>query len=148
MNAVFQLLSEHETPALLRLMSEFYAGQHMRFDERVARSGLEKILDDASLGQVCFIYHGADLAGYFVLTFCFSLEFNGKFALLDELYVREPFRGRHLGQAVIAFAESVCKQAGVRALRLEVGRENEAAQALYRSCGFVQDDRNLFTKWL
>jgi ribosomal protein S18 acetylase RimI-like enzyme len=148
MNALFQLLSELEVPALLRLMSEFYAGQHLRFDEQIARSGLEKILNDASLGQVCFIYHGADLAGYFVLTFCFSLEFHGKFALLDELYVREPFRGRHLGQAVIAFAESICRQAGVKALRLEVGRESQAAQALYRACGFAQDERNLFTKWL
>jgi len=148
MNALFQLLSEHETPSLLRLMSEFYDDQHMRFDEHVARSGLQKLLADPSLGQACFIYHGADLAGYFVLTFCFSLEFHGKFALLDELYVRERFRGRHLGQAVIAFAESVCKQAGVKALRLEVGRANEPAHGLYRSCGFKQDERNLFTKWL
>jgi GNAT superfamily N-acetyltransferase len=148
MNALFQLVSEQEIPALLGLMREFYAGQHLRFDEQVARSGLKKLLADPSLGQACFIYHSTDLAGYFALTFCFSLEFHGKFALLDELYVREAFRGRHLGQAVIAFAESVCKHAGVKALRLEVGRENDAAQTVYRACGFVQDERNLFTKWL
>jgi ribosomal protein S18 acetylase RimI-like enzyme len=148
MNALFQLLSEHEIPVLLGLMSEFHSGQGLRFDEQVARNGLRKLLADASLGQACFIYHGAELAGYFVLTFCFSLEFHGKFALLDELYIREPFRGHHLGQAVIAFAETVCKQAGVKALRLEVGRENEAAQALYRACGFLEDARDLFTKWL
>jgi ribosomal protein S18 acetylase RimI-like enzyme len=129
-------------------MSEFYSGQRMRFDEKVASNGLKRLLADASLGQACFIYHGAELAGYFVLTFCFSLEFNGKFALLDELYIREPFRGRHLGQAVIAFAETVCKQTGIKALRLEVGRDNEAAQALYRACGFAEDARYLFTKWL
>jgi len=148
MNALFQLLSEHEIPVFLALMSEFYSGQRLRFDEEVGRSGLKKLLAHPSLGQACFIYHGAELAGYFVLTFCFSLEFHGKFALLDELYVREPFRGRNLGRAVIAFAETVCKQAGVKALRLEVGRENEPAQALYRACGFVQNERNLFTKWL
>ncbi|HKF22842.1 MAG TPA: GNAT family N-acetyltransferase [Candidatus Angelobacter sp.] len=148
MNALFQLVSEQEIPTLLGLMREFYADQRMRFDEHVARSGLQKLLADASLGQACFIYHGAELAGYFVVTFCFSLEFNGTFALLDELYIREPFRGRHLGQAVIAFAETVCKQTEIKALRLEVGRDNEAAQALYRACGFVEDARNLFTKWL
>lgn len=148
MNALFQLVSEQEIPALLGLMREFYADQSLRFEEQVARSGLMKLLADTALGQACFIYHGAELAGYFVLTFCFSLEFHGKFALLDELYIREPLRGHHLGQAVIAFAESVCKQAGVKALRLEVGRENEAAQALYRACGFAEDARHLYTKWL
>jgi ribosomal protein S18 acetylase RimI-like enzyme len=148
MNALFQLLSEQEIPALLELMREFYAGQHMRFDERVARGGIKKLLADPALGQAGFIYHGAELAGYFVLTFCFSLEFHGRFALLDELYVREAFRGRRLGKAVIAFAEGVCRQAGLKALRLEVGRENEIAQGLYRACGFVQDARHLFTKWL
>jgi ribosomal protein S18 acetylase RimI-like enzyme len=148
MNALFQLVSEQEIPTLLGLMREFYADQHMRFDEDVARSGLKKLLADTSLGQACFIYHSAELAGYFVLTVCFSLEFHGRFGLLDELYIRGPFRGRHLGQAVIAFAETVCKQTGIKALRLEVGRGNEAAQALYRACGFVEDARNLFTKWL
>jgi len=148
MNALFQLVSDQEIPTLLGLMREFYADQHLHFDEHIAQSGLKKLLANPSLGQACFISHGAELAGYFVLTFCFSLEFHGKFALLDELYVREPFRGRNLGRAVIAFAETVCKQAGVKALRLEVGRENEPAQALYRACGFVQNERNLFTKWL
>jgi ribosomal protein S18 acetylase RimI-like enzyme len=148
MNALFQLLSEQDIPALLELMREFYSSQNLHFDERVATNGIKKLLADPALGQTGLIFRGAESAGYFVLTFCFSLELHGKFALLDELYVREAFRRRKLGKAVIAFAESVCKQMGIKALRLEVGHENDAAQGLYRASGFAQESRHLFTKWL
>jgi ribosomal protein S18 acetylase RimI-like enzyme len=88
------------------------------------------------------------MAGYFALTICYSLEFHGRFGLLDELYLREAFRRQKLGKAVVAFAEELCKKAGIRALRLEVGRGNQPAQSLYRTAGFEVDERNLMTKWL
>jgi ribosomal protein S18 acetylase RimI-like enzyme len=148
MNALFQLLSDQEVPALLDLMREFYSQQEMRFDRGVAGAALKKLLADPALGQVFFIYRGGDLAGYFALTYCFSLEFHGRFALLDELYIREPFRRQKLGKAAAVFAETLCREKGIKALRLEVGRENQAAQALYRALGFAEDARHLFTKWL
>lgn len=148
MNALFQLLSDQEIPTLLGLMREFYSQQQMRFDEGAAAAAGKKLLADPGKGQVFLIYRGADLAGYFVLTFCFSLEFHGRFALLDELYIREPFRRQKLGKAATAFAETLCREKGIKALRLEVGRENQAAQGLYRASGFAEDARHLFTKWL
>jgi ribosomal protein S18 acetylase RimI-like enzyme len=148
MNALFQLLSEAETPTLLGMMRDFYAEQQMRFESAAAAQAIKQLLADPSLGQMCFIYRGAELAGYFVLTFCFSLEFHGHFALLDELYLRAEFRGQKLGTAAIAFAKTVCKQRGIRALRLEVGEENHTAQGLYRASGFAKDARHLYTQWL
>jgi GNAT superfamily N-acetyltransferase len=147
-NALFQLLSDQELPALLDLMHEFYAQQHMRFDEPAASLALTKALSNPDLGQIYLIFRGPELAGYFALTFCFSLEFHGRFALLDELYLREPYRRQKLGKAVVAFAEDLCKKAGIKAVRLEVGRENPGAQALYGATGFKEDARNLMTKWL
>jgi GNAT superfamily N-acetyltransferase len=148
MNVLFQLLSEEEVPVLLEMMREFYAGQEMRFDTATARGTIGKVLHDRRLGEIYLIFRGAELAGYFALTFCFSLEFHGRFALLDELYLREPFRRLKLGQGVVGFAEGICRREGIAALRLEVGRGNTPAQALYRSSGFAEDARNLMTKWL
>jgi len=148
MNVLFQLLSEEEVPVLLEMMREFYAGQEMRFDAATARGTIGKALHDRSHGEIYLIFRGTELAGYFALTFCFSLEFHGRFALLDELYLREPFRRLKLGQGVVGFAEGICRREGIAALRLEVGRENVPAQALYRSSGFAEDARNLMTKWL
>ncbi|HKV91490.1 MAG TPA: GNAT family N-acetyltransferase [Candidatus Angelobacter sp.] len=148
MNVLFQLLSDQEVPSLLEMMHEFYSQQEMRFDEKKARSAINSILQSPQHGQIYHIFRGASLAGYFVLTFCFSLEFHGRFALLDELYLREPFRRQKLGQSVVGFAEGICRREGIAALRLEVGRENQPAHALYRSSGFAEDARRLMTKWL
>jgi len=147
-NALFQLLSDHEIPTLLEMMREFYSQQEMRFDETAASQTINNVLKNPELAQIYLIFRGAELAGYFALTFCFSLEFHGRFALFDELYLREPFRRQKLGKAVVAFAEDLSKKAGIKAMRLEVGRENAAAQALYRRCGFEEDARSLMTKWL
>jgi ribosomal protein S18 acetylase RimI-like enzyme len=147
-NALFQLLSDQEVPTLLEMMREFYSQQQMQFDEPAASSALARALSNPELAQIYLIFRGAELAGYFALTFCFSLEFHGRFALLDEIYLREPFRRQKLGKAVVAFAEDACRKAGVKALRLEVGRENQGAQSLYRAAGFKEDERNLMTKWL
>jgi ribosomal protein S18 acetylase RimI-like enzyme len=148
MNVLFQLLSEEEIPALLEMMREFYADQQMRFDPAVARGAIGKVLHDRRHGEIYLIFRGTEMAGYFALTFCFSLEFHGRFALLDELYLREPFRRLKLGQGVAGFAEGICRREGIAALRLEVGRENVPAQSLYRASGFAEDARNLMTKWL
>ena len=133
---------------MLEMMREFYAQQHMRFDEAVAARAIKKVLDDQRQGEIYLIFRGPELAGYFAVTYGFSLEFHGRFALLDELYLREPYRRQKLGKAVVAFAEEMCRKAGIRALRLEVGRENLGAQSLYRESGFGEDARNLMTKWL
>ena len=148
MNALFQLLSDHEIPTLLEMMREFYSQQEMRFDEPAASQAVNRVLENPDLAQIYLIFRGAELAGYFALTFCFSLEFHGRFALFDELYLREPFRRQKLGKAVVAFAEELCKKAGIKAVRLEVGRENLPAQSLYNAAGFKQDERNLMTKWI
>lgn len=148
MNALFQLLSDHEIPTLLEMMREFYSQQEMRFDEQAASQVVNRALENPDLAQIYLIFRGQELAGYFALTFCFSLEFHGRFALFDELYLREPFRRQKLGKAVVAFAEELCKKAGIKAVRLEVGRENQPAQSLYNVAGFKQDERNLMTKWL
>ena len=129
-------------------MREFYSQQEMRFDEPAAAQTVNRALENPDLAQIYLIFRGPELAGYFALTFCFSLEFHGRFALFDELYLREPFRRQKLGKAVVAFAEELCKKARIKAMRLEVSRENLPAQSLYCAAGFKEDERNLMTKWL
>jgi len=79
-NALFQLLSDQELSALLELMREFYAQQHIQFDEPAASLAVNSVLNNPDLAQIYLIFRGPELAGYFALTFCFSLEFHGRFA--------------------------------------------------------------------
>src|SRR5580698_9783194 len=100
MNVLFQLLSEQEIPALLEMMQDFYADQEMRFDKSAATQAVGNLLAHPKHGQIYLVFWGSQLAGYFVLTFCYSLEFHGRFGLLDEVYLRKAYRGLKLGKSI------------------------------------------------
>lgn len=148
-------MSDTLTPAtrsdldsLLALRRHFCLHEHLEFRQDATQTALEELLDNPSLGRVWLIScHGA-IAGYLVLTFGFSLEFNGRDAFIDELYVEERFRGKGLGRLAIRHAEQTCCAAGVRALHLEVDRGNHRARGVYQEAGFRDRDNHLLTKLL
>jgi ribosomal protein S18 acetylase RimI-like enzyme len=146
--AIFTPAAVSDIELLVPLMREFYAFDHIAFDERDARAALLQLLGDARLGRVYLISAGGEAAGYLVLTFGFSLEFKGRDAFVDELFLRAEFRGRGFGKRALAFAEEACRAEGIGALHLEVERANTSAQELYRRAGFKDHDRYLLTKWI
>lgn len=133
---------------VLELMKEFYAIEHLPYEENVARRGLEELFRQPAFGVVHLIEVEEKLAGYVVLTFGFSLEFHGRDGLVDELYLRETWRGRGFGRATLAFIEQFCREAGIAAVHLEVDRANRRAQEVYRKSGYKDHDRFLLTKWI
>ena len=146
--ANFKIAEKSDTGTLVEFIREYYEFEHLKFDESIVRTALAKILDDDSLGRVWLIQHGDEAIGYVVLTFGYSLEFRGRDAFIDELYIRESYRGQGVGMSVIQFIESVCPSLGIQALHLEVERKNTAAQNLYRKVGFKDHNRYLMTKWI
>lgn len=86
--------------------------------------------------------------GYIVLTFGYSLEYRGRDAMIDEFYIRETYRGQGVGKKTIQFIENVCQDLGIQAVHLEVERENQKAQNLYRQAGFTDKNRYFLTKWI
>lgn len=148
MGASFRIATRRDLDLLGTLMREFYTLERLAFDEELARAALEKILDDSSLGRVWLIHVEGTPAGYFVLTFGFSLEFQGRDAFLDEIYVRSEHQGRGVGRGALTFVEEECRSLGMRALHLEVDRGNIKAQSVYRNSGFEDRGNHLLTKRL
>ncbi len=74
-------------------------------------------------------------AGYLILSRSFSPEAGGPICWIEELYIRESYRGRGLGTKVLA---AVRKEFPAARLRLEVEPENEGAVRLYRRVGFKE----------
>ena len=133
---------------LLPLLRDFYAEDRHPFDASAVRAALEGLVRNPTLGRAFLIEDGDALAGYLVVTFGYSLEFRGRDAFLDELYVAPAHRGRGLGREALRVAEACCLEAGARALHLEVRHDNEAAQGLYRSWGFGDRENYLMSKAL
>ncbi len=108
---------------------------------------MEALLADPESGGVWTIEMDGSPAGYLVFTFGYSLEFGGRFGLLDELFIEEPWRGRGIGRQAVDFAGRLCVERGWRVLRLEFFPGNRRASDLYRRSGYQTPERFLMTKW-
>jgi len=148
MRAPIRPADGHDLERLVALMCENYAEAGYPCDPATAGAALAALLGDASLGRLWIVEAPEGPAGYVAVAFGFSLEYGGRDAFLDDLYLRPACRGAGLGTRVLEAVEPACRALGVRALHLEVERENEAAQALYRRRGFRDNDRRLLSKRL
>lgn len=146
MDVAFKLAGVADVDVLVGFVREFYEFERLVFDEQSARTALRKILSDDSLGRAWLIQVDSSPVGYVVLTLGFSLVYGGRDAFVDEFYIRAEQRGRGVGRRTLEFVEDACRAFGVRALHLEVGRENTNAQAAYRKFGFEDHEQYLMTK--
>jgi GNAT superfamily N-acetyltransferase len=146
MDPTFQAADRPDVDVLLGLRRAFCHHQDLPFDEGAARTALDNLLADGSLGKVWLIYLDSAAAGYIVLTFGYSLEFDGRDAFVDELYIAEDHRRKGLGGLALRLVEDTCRTMGVRALHLEVNRENHRARAVYEKAGFEDRNNHLLTK--
>jgi GNAT superfamily N-acetyltransferase len=87
------------------------------------------------------------LVGYLVICFDYRLEYRGKGAWIDELFVESSHRGQGIGTKFLELAENTSREHGAQVLHLEVNHGNSAIE-LYRRRGFVDHHRYLMTKAL
>jgi len=137
-----------DEPVLRELMAEFYAHEGLVFDEERTLGAFRTLAADPNLGRVWIFRVGGEAVGYLAVTVCFSLEFAGRYALVDELYVREAHRGRGIGAHALEAAAEACRALDVSALRLEVDVQNTRARDLYRRLGFVLQERHMMSRWI
>jgi diamine N-acetyltransferase len=137
-----------DLPRLLSLQQAYYAGERYRFLEPLARKVWHALLSDPGLGSTWVVEAGSGLVGYVVLTLGWSLEYGGRDAAIDELYIVPEWRGQGLARDALRVVEAACAERGVKALHLEVERDNQGAQILYRRHGFEDGGRVLMTKLL
>jgi ribosomal protein S18 acetylase RimI-like enzyme len=142
----FEKAGVADAEALLPMMKDFYAEEGYPFDLETARGALLPLLQDESKGRVWVIRDGAAPVGYAVLALGWSLEYRGRDAFVDEIYVVPSHRRRGLGRRALEIVDEACREIGVRALHLEVEKDNDRARELYRAQGFVDHDRVLMSK--
>jgi ribosomal protein S18 acetylase RimI-like enzyme len=115
------------------------------FDESVVRSNLGELLQNRAFGLIYFVSDPHRAIAYLVICFDYSLEYRGKGAWVDELFVEPDHRQRGIGARLLDLAESASREHGAQYLHLEVTHGNRAIE-LYRRRGLVDHNRYLMTK--
>lgn len=148
MNVIFKVAEIAGETVLHFLRTEFQAFEPFPapLDENANKQVLRQLLENENYGKAWLILCAGEIAGYAVLTFGFSLERAGQTALIDELYLREQFRRKGIGQLTLKFINEFCAALNIRAVQLEVEPHNAAALGLYQTSGFVNHERYFLTK--
>jgi ribosomal protein S18 acetylase RimI-like enzyme len=132
---------------MMRALAEQEPGA-IHFDEPRVRSALRLLFARPELARAWLLWDRENAAGYVVLALGFSIEYGGRDAFIDELYIEPAYRRRGLGRMAMDFAEQCARELGVNAAHLEVDHGNDPAAELYRKIGYVDHERHLMTKWL
>lgn len=134
--------------AVFPLSRQFYDHFGYLWSGEAKRAALARLLADPSLGLLFLASVEGALVGYALVAFSFSLEYDGRTAFVDELFVVEGARSLGVGAAVVSRAADECRALGVNALHLETEGSNDRAAALYSRLGFRSYGRGLMSKLL
>ena len=129
---------ENSLELLIPMVAAAHRLENIERTDGERREAVLPLLGDSSLGRIWVIGVDGHTAGYAALCFGYSIEFGGRDAFVDELYLTDAFRGRGIGAIVLERLVEAAAALGIRALHLEVNRGNERAVRLYRRWGFTE----------
>lgn len=144
----FELATLADLESLLFLMRKMQEADPWSepFHESTVRSNLKDLMQDSSYGLAYLAWDAANRPlAYLVICFDYSLEYRGKGAWIDELFVEASHRGQGIGTQLLDLAETASREHRAQFLHLEVSHGNPAI-GLYRRRGYVDHQRYLMTK--
>jgi len=144
MSAALTLGKAEHLDALLPLCAAFHAEEGIASTEETRAAALLPLLEGSPYGAVYIIGPARAPIGYIVICFGWSVEFGGLDAIVDELFIRPSVRGRGIATEALVTLPNALAAYGLRAIHLEVSRDNEAAVKLYKRAGFAPRDSYMF----
>ena len=143
MQSQVEKAEQSDIPALVELMSQFYAESSYPLDRAWAAASFGQLLSSELRGSAWIARRGTEAAGYVVVTLRHSMEYGGLVAFIDDLFVVANFRRQGIGSALLSTLFEACRKLKVAAAHVEVGSNNVAAEALYGRFGLAGDGRRL-----
>lgn len=136
MSTTIRTMVKEDKGCVMEMMRDFYTSP------AVWSNGSEEIYSsdiDHCTGECPFLegYIFQDdqerIQGYAMVAKSFSTEFGKHCMWIEDLYIKQEYRGTGIGSLFLEFIEKKYKGA---ILRLEVEEENEKAVKVYKKCGY------------
>lgn len=128
-------MRKEDEASVMEMMEVFYASEAVMTNgsREIFQNDIAACLSDSPYLEGYVFTENGELQGYAMLAKSFSTEFGKPCIWIEDIYLKESYRGKGLGQAFFRFLEE--QYPGV-IFRLEAEEENETAVALYRKQGF------------
>jgi len=117
------------------------------FGNEASLKHITKSLAENNREIVCLAYANGVLAGYCAGLIVESACYDENRADIEALYVREEYRGRGIGRALIRHIENILASRGIRHFHITTYTDGKtAARRLYKSLGYGKTGEILLDK--
>jgi len=129
--------TQADVPALCELLRELFATEPEFTPDRAAQArGLGAILADPQVGTILVARHDEAVIGMVNVLYTLSTALGAPVALLEDLIVTAPQRGRGIGTTLLQSAFQAARARGCRRITLLTEADNAAARRFYERHGF------------
>ena len=135
LQSIIRGIEEKDKNHILQMMRVFYASPAVLSNgsEEIFESDFAACIGDSPYLEGYIFENAEEIQGYAMVAKSFSTEFGKPCIWIEDLYVKDAYRGLGIGSRFLRFIES--KYPGA-ILRLEVEEENERAVKTYKKCGY------------
>lgn len=129
-------ITEQDRQNYLEMSKEFYSMSCCDHNVDISHfeNAFDYCLNSNPYAKIFMIEYGNQIAGYANIAFTYSIEAGGQVVLLEELFIKQEFRGKGLGKMFFEYVE--CNYPAKR-YRLEVTDCNIGARRLYEKLGYT-----------
>lgn len=135
MDIVIRNMEERDRSEVIEMMRVFYASPAVLSNgsEEIFKADFDNCVSDSPYLEGYVFEIGNEIIGYGMLAKSFSTEFGKECIWVEDIYMREAFRGIGIGSR---FFDLINKKYPEAIMRLEVEEENERAIHVYKKNGF------------
>ena len=128
-------MTSDDASAVIEMMRVFYASDAVSTNgsEEIFIADVENCTNGSPYLEGFVIEREGQIIGYTMVAKSFSTEFGKRCIWIEDLYIKDNFRGSGVGKAILNFITERYQDC---IFRLEVEEENENAVKLYKKCGF------------
>ena len=135
MATTIRLMTLQDKLSVMEMMRVFYASPAVLSNgsEEIFTNDIENCVNDSPYLEGYIFEDAEEIQGYAMVAKSFSTEFGKPCIWIEDLYIKEAYRGMGIGSMFFDFIQEKYTDA---IFRLEVEEENERAIKVYEKNGF------------
>ena len=147
MNIAIKLARPSDIDILVPLVAAYHRFERIELGAEDRKHAITTLVGDPALGAIWLLSCQDSIVGYLALCYGYSIEFGGRDAFVDELFIEQAYRGRGFGAQALTLVAREAAAKNIRALHLEVAKGNKRAQGLYTKLGFEARAKYQLMSW-
>ncbi|PFP27532.1 GNAT family N-acetyltransferase [Bacillus sp. AFS073361] len=128
-------------------LTELFDLYRVFYEQKSDFEGAQEFLKARLMNEESIVFlavEGNHTVGFVQLYPTFSSVSMKRSWVLNDLYVKEQYRGKGAGEQLINRAIQFAKETGAKGIMLETGKENHNAQRLYEKIGFEKESNYFY----